>query len=489
MGFFNWIEDKFAKPLLDFLKKFSDIKVLADKNDAINVLKHAPTIADLEQYKNEIPETVFQNTMVQHVYEQRKRELEKKGLKNAGDVVAGWLGQEIAGGIWLLEEKALPNILRWIDDFGKAYNVKMSELEAMKKLAQSGEFGLMAVVSAIIGMTVYPFAMATIEPFVEKTRQTAFSKEPVNIASENILLTMLYREIINEKTFTQLMKLKGYSNEQIKYFIESYKYYPSAEDFIRFAVRDVFHSDIVKKYGYDERFPEEIVKYAKKSGIDEQTLRWYWRSHWQLPTPEEAFTMMHRGAIDEKTLKELLITADYSPFFIDKYIKISYLPYTRVDIRRMYIQGILNEKQVFQAYKELGYDDEKAKNLTEFTKSLSLTKEKHLSKSEILTAWIYKEINDNEAIKQLKELGYNENDAKLILKITKETQKRRLEREYLTTLKWEYAYDMKSKSDIIKEFNRMNFNQYKQKILIEEFDLFKRRHKARNNIKSEKTKK
>jgi hypothetical protein len=55
------------------------------------------------------------------------------------------------------------------------------------------------------------------------------------------------------------------------------------------------------------------------------------------------------------------------PFWRDKLIKMAYAPYTRVDIRRMYKLGILDEKGVKQTYLDLGYDDEHATNLTKFT--------------------------------------------------------------------------------------------------------------------------
>jgi hypothetical protein len=44
-----------------------------------------------------------------------------------------------------------------------------------------------------------------------------------------------------------------------------------------------------------------------------------------------------------------------------------YNPYTRVDVRRMYGQGILTREQVKRSYMDGGYDDEHAENLTAWT--------------------------------------------------------------------------------------------------------------------------
>jgi hypothetical protein len=45
----------------------------------------------------------------------------------------------------------------------------------------------------------------------------------------------------------------------------------------------------------------------------------------------------------------------------------AYVPLTRVDIRRMYALGIINEKEVNKAYQDIGYNTENAARLTAFT--------------------------------------------------------------------------------------------------------------------------
>ena len=62
---------------------------------------------------------------------------------------------------------------------------------------------------------------------------------------------------------------------------------------------------------------------------------------------------------------------DIIPGWRDALIAISYSPYTRVDIRRMYDVGVLDEQQVFEAYQDIGYDKVKARTLTDFTIELA----------------------------------------------------------------------------------------------------------------------
>ena len=52
--------------------------------------------------------------------------------------------------------------------------------------------------------------------------------------------------------------------------------------------------------------------------------------------------MLHRGVIDTAELDMLLRAQDVMPFWRDRLTAIAYRPLTRVDVRRMYKQGVLN---------------------------------------------------------------------------------------------------------------------------------------------------
>ena len=84
-----------------------------------------------------------------------------------------------------------------------------------------------------------------------------------------------------------------------------------------------------------------------------------------------AFEMLHRRIIDEPKLRQLMAAQDIIPGWRDELIAISYRPYTRVDIRRMHDVGVLDEDEVYEAYQDIGYNDEKARTLTDFTIALN----------------------------------------------------------------------------------------------------------------------
>ena len=155
------------------------------------------------------------------------------------------------------------------------------------------------------------------------------------------------------------------ANEEI--LNDLYKYYPNAPDFVRFGVREVFKPDIVAKYGYDKDFPEEIKPYMKRAGLTDEVMQWFWRAHWELPSFYNIREARWRDVITDKELDEWLMVNDYAPYWRDKLKEIVYTPYTRVDIRRMYDTGVVSRDEVKRTYKDIGYDEIHAENLTKFT--------------------------------------------------------------------------------------------------------------------------
>ena len=167
------------------------------------------------------------------------------------------------------------------------------------------------------------------------------------------------------------LRRQGWSDERIETLKKVTEYFPPPDDLIRFAVREVYTPEIVQKYGQMEDLPPKFVEEAKKMGIMEEQAKNYWAAHWILPSVSMGYEMLHRGLITKEELVTLMRTQDIMPFWREKLMGISFTPYTRVDIRRMYKLGVLNRSQVKEAYKQIGYDDEKAEQMTVFTEKLT----------------------------------------------------------------------------------------------------------------------
>ena len=232
------------------------------------------------------------------------------------------------------------------------------------------------------------------------------------------------RGIITEAKHDEYLRMHGYSDADIALQKALYWVVPGASDLIRMAVREAFTPEIAEKFGQYEDLPQVFVEWAKKQGLSEEWAKRYWASHWDLPSVSMGFEMLHRRIINEDELKLLLRALDIMPFWRDKLIQLSYQPYTRVDLRRMYSLGILSEEDVYNAYLDIGYDSEKARNLTEFTvryyapeEETTLDQYRSLARTVYTNAYKKQIISREEAKQYLVAIGYREEDAELLLSI------------------------------------------------------------------------
>lgn len=191
------------------------------------------------------------------------------------------------------------------------------------------------------------------------------------VAPEGELISWMLRGLITDDKFTDDLHKLGWHDEDISLLRQSAYFIPPVGDLITMAVREVFSPDIAEQFGQYEDFPPEFVEHAAKQGVDSEWARRYWAAHWSLPSVQMAFEMLHRDVIDQPTLDLLLRASDIMPFWRDKLTAISYNPLTRVDVRRMHKLGVLSDAEVTRAYKDIGYNEENAQRLTDFTIALN----------------------------------------------------------------------------------------------------------------------
>ncbi len=185
-------------------------------------------------------------------------------------------------------------------------------------------------------------------------------------------------------------------------------YFPSAPDLIRWAVREVYTPDILSKFGAMEDLPDKYLKEAGKAGLREEHAKNYWAAHWELPSPQMGFQMLHRRIIDENTLKLLLRALDVMPYWRDALVKLSYNPLTRVDVRRMYKLGVLNEEEVNDSYLDRGYSPENAVRMTEFTIAYESDELTGITRASVMSSYQKGIISSAQLETYLEAFGYPE---------------------------------------------------------------------------------
>lgn len=190
---------------------------------------------------------------------------------------------------------------------------------------------------------------------------------------------------------------------------------PPVADIITMAVREAFSPQIATRFGQYEDYPEEFETWAVKKGLSPEWSKRYWAAHWSLPSANQGFEMLHRGVIDETELNLLLRALDIMPFWRDKLTKIAHRRLTRVDVRRMYRVGVLDEGEVFKAYREQGYNERDAKRMSDFTVQQTLSTQAKFTARDVVSAYTKYMIDKSEAESLLREVGVRSENVAFII--------------------------------------------------------------------------
>ncbi len=244
---------------------------------------------------------------------------------------------------------------------------------------------------------------------------------------------------------------------------------PPVSDLITMAVREAFSPEIASRFGQYEDFPPDFARYAEQQGLSEEWAKRYWASHWNLPSPQQGFAMLHRGVIDSGDLRMLLRAQDVMPFWRDKLIEIAYRPLTRVDVRRMYKEGVLNEQEVFQSYLDQGYNDDNSERMTEFTIKQTLTQLSKFSTADVIRAFTQRMIGRSEASSLIRELGVRSNDVEFILRSAEYKREWEFTQDRITAIRNLYKRESFSENDAQSALGRLNLPADQITVLMEQW--------------------
>lgn len=190
---------------------------------------------------------------------------------------------------------------------------------------------------------------------------------------------------------------------------------PPLPDIITMAVREAFSPATAARFGQYEDFPEAFGRYAAQQGLSEEWAKRYWAAHWGLPSVGQGFEMLHRGIIDDGDLNMLLKAQDVMPFWRDKLIAMAYRPLTRVDVRRMYKLGVLTLSEVYEAFLNLGYGPDDARNMTEYTEAQILESMAGLTTAEVIKAYVDRLVTHTEGVELLIMLNVEPDHAEYLI--------------------------------------------------------------------------
>lgn len=255
--------------------------------------------------------------------------------------------------------------------------------------------------------------------FIERIKGWGFSearaRELLQLGREVLDVSEIYKAwrlgFITEAQKNEALKKLGYTEDQIQLLDKLTLVYPSADDIIRFAVREVFSEEVVRKYGYDQDIPKEYLEWAKKLGLSEEFAKLYWRAHWEIPSPSQAIELLSRGIIDPEDFDAVLKIHDIAPWWRPRMLALAFDPYTRVDIRRMYELGILSDEDLIKAAKAVGYaTEDDIKRLMSLIRDPEVQRRLFVGSAEAYAAWIKAEVLDpwrNDVIRAIRKAYVN----------------------------------------------------------------------------------
>lgn len=184
------------------------------------------------------------------------------------------------------------------------------------------------------------------------------------------------------------LRRSGLSDEDAALVLELRRVLPGLSDVVRFAVREAFDPEAVDRLGLLRDLPPVYLSEARKRGLSKEDAERFWAAHWEQVSNTAAGEMFHRLAPDVtahfadelrslgvepaqvtttlEDVRNLYKVNDVAHFWRDRLTALNRTPFTRVDLRRLYAAGLIDESDVFFGYRELGYSKERAEKLTEF---------------------------------------------------------------------------------------------------------------------------
>jgi hypothetical protein len=139
-------------------------------------------------------------------------------------------------------------------------------------------------------------------------------------------------------------------------------------------------------------------------------------------------------------------------------IEIAYTPITRVDIRRLYQTGVIKtHEDLVKRYKEIGYSPENAELLAQFTERMYSTKEKDLTRADVLGLYADGILEAADAKDELVKMGYDEDEAELLIERQTLRLIKQARRDELNRVKEEYLKGLKPEPQIMSELISMGY--------------------------------
>jgi len=308
-------------------------------------------------------------------------------------------------------------------------------------------------------------------------RRDGFSDESIDLMflsayrlyDMDMVRTLWLRGVLNDDEMFMRMRELGFTDTRTKEIVESWNLIPGPNDILHMVAKEAFEPDAIKLMGLGDEFPEEQVGWLEKQGLSREWALKYWYAHWEQPSIQMGFEMLHRGIITRQELDMLFRTIEIPPYWREKLIAITYTPFTRVDVRRMHDMQVLTDAELIQAYKDIGYDEAKALKMAEFTKRYNAQSKKDLTMSQIITGYKERIVSREDTITLLGDLEYTKEDAEYLLDLEDYKEYKELEDAVIDNIRVRYEGNLMDVQTARARLNELNLPAVRTEALIEKW--------------------
>ena len=245
--------------------------------------------------------------------------------------------------------------------------------------------------------TCYTRALGNIPDIARDVRNISQAQPDYN----QIVQLYLRKELTPVEFYDRMRKIGFVEPDHTNEILTLATQLPTQSDLLRMMVRDAAREDIVEKYKYDTDFDKVFVgklrDWSEAQGVPAEVFKFFWRSHWVIPSNTQLYEMGQRFRPDrpevenwdsiaaligipaataqlgprpyvvtQEDIRQALQVNDQAPSWIPGLIGISYNPMTRTDAVRAFEIGAISDVDLYHRMRDVGYNEADARTLVDF---------------------------------------------------------------------------------------------------------------------------
>ncbi|MAF43775.1 MAG: hypothetical protein CMI54_06375 [Parcubacteria group bacterium] len=201
------------------------------------------------------------------------------------------------------------------------------------------------------------------------------------------------------------LRAQGWSDERIEGYTKASEVLPSPQDAVSFLAHEVFEPEMVEKYNLDGEWDNVDKSIFSTIGMPEDIARLYWRNHWQHPSFTQMTEARRRQLITDEDLYDWFKLVEIPTFWRPLLMDLIWETPTRVDIRRFWDMGTITEERLRELYTAHGYKDQNLEDYILWTKI-------YTSFPDLIARYKNGWINKEAVIEELEGLGMSSDRAR-----------------------------------------------------------------------------